>query len=109
MAGLSPNMKTKKGRVLTGFVNTTPVVTITGGSAAVTAGAAEAGYTATALDTESGDIRGTLTWTSDLDGLLGNGDNATLTFTTVGSHVLTARAVDSAGDYDTDTLAVTVS
>ena len=84
--GLSPNMKTKKGRVLTGFVNATPALSITGGSATPTVDVPEAGYTVTATDTESGDISGTTTWTSDVDGLLGTGSPATLTFLTTGAN-----------------------
>jgi len=51
-----------------------------------------------ATDPEDGELPGSaLTWTSDVDGLLGNGASLTVPSLTVGSHLITLVALDGAG------------
>ena len=46
-------------------------------------------FTATATDTEDGDLAASLTWTSDLDGAIGSGGTFNTTALTVGTHIIT--------------------
>ncbi|MEM8704840.1 MAG: hypothetical protein AAGE98_00170 [Actinomycetota bacterium] len=50
-----------------------------------------------------------VTWRSDLDGDVGTGERITLTDLRVGRHVMTAVAVDAAGNEATSSLRVTIS
>ena len=63
--GLAPVQKLKKGRALVGFPNAGPTVVITGQPAAPAAGAPTAGYTATAVDPQQGDLSAGLIWIGD--------------------------------------------
>lgn len=51
----------------------------------------------TASDNGDGDVSDTLVWTSDRDGLLGNGQTFTISTLSVGTHVITATAEDDSG------------
>jgi endonuclease/exonuclease/phosphatase family metal-dependent hydrolase len=88
--------------------NTAPTAAITSpaGGTHVDEGTAVS-FSGTAQDLEDGDLAASLTWSSDLDGPLGQGSslNAVLT---VGAHVITASVTDSGGLSDADTIVVTV-
>lgn len=76
-------------------INAAPVVAITQPLDSVTIDVTEAvTLTATATDTEEGDLTSGLTWSSSIDGALGTGNNLVANLT-VGSHVLTATVTDS--------------
>lgn len=64
-------------------------------------------FTGTADDYEDGDLSGLLSWSSDVNGLLGGGasQNASLSD---GMHVVTASAEDSGNLIGTDSITVTV-
>jgi YD repeat-containing protein len=51
----------------------------------------------TASDPESGDIRASIQWSSDLDGALGTGSSRTITNLRVGDHTIKALIADGAG------------
>lgn len=60
----------------------------------------EVEFTCEALDEEEGVIGGeSITWESDLDGLLGNGASILINDLSLGAHTITVTAVDSEGAY----------
>ncbi|NNE84044.1 MAG: hypothetical protein HKN28_08750 [Alphaproteobacteria bacterium] len=59
-------------------------------------------------DDEDGDLKGSLTWTSDLVGPIGNGANPSAVLT-LGTHTVTASVDDSAAQTGDDSITVTVS
>lgn len=106
MPGLAPAQKAKKGRFGPG--GTLPSVSASGPSSA-TAGVGVA-FSGSASDATDGDLTASMTWTSDLDGALGTGGSPTLTFTTVGTHVVTVEATaPTGGQVATETLTVEVA
>ncbi|MCC6847328.1 MAG: phytase [Deltaproteobacteria bacterium] len=66
-------------------------------------------FTATATDSEEGDVGAAITWTSDRDGVLGHGSSIAPTALTLGAHVVTAVAHDSAGNIAMATVTITVA
>jgi len=90
--------------------NTPPVVTITspadGSSSIETESLA---FSATAADLEDGDLAGSLSWVSNLDGAIGNGATFPLTTLSVGSHTITASVTDSHDAPGQATISVTVN
>ncbi len=66
-------------------------------------------FTGTANDLEDGDLTASLTWTSDLDGVIGTGATFGTTTLSVGVHVVTASVTDSGLLVGTDTVTVTVN
>ncbi|WP_105188920.1 S8 family serine peptidase [Pseudoalteromonas sp. T1lg48] len=54
-------------------------------------------FSANASDTEDGDLTSTVVWTSNVDGVIGNGASFTKSDLSVGDHVVTASVTDSAG------------
>lgn len=65
---------------------------------------------ATATDVEDGNVTGTITWTSDLDGPIpGNGGSVSTTALSVGIHRLTATAIDSGFQLGSASLRIAVS
>ncbi len=65
------------------------------------------GFLGSATDPEDGDLTSTMTWESTLDGGIGTGGEFLRTLS-VGSHTITARATDSGGQEDTDSIGLTV-
>jgi hypothetical protein len=65
--------------------------------------------TASATDTEDGDLGTTITWTSDLDGPLGTGSPFSTAGLRSGTHVLTASVSDSHGKGASDRITVVVN
>jgi hypothetical protein len=64
--------------------------------------------TATATDTEDGNIAANITWDSTIDDAIGIGASISPTFS-VGTHTITATIEDSNGAVDTDTITLIVS
>lgn len=64
-------------------------------------------FTATASDTEDGDLTGSVAWASDVDGALGTGPSVEAVLS-VGTHTVTAAVTDSHGQSAEDEVTVTV-
>jgi hypothetical protein len=84
-----------------------PVVTITAPADSSTQGS-PVNFTATATDTEDGNIAANVVWTSDLDGSLGTGASINVSLST-GTHEITATVTDSDTNSDNDSITLTVS
>ncbi len=87
--------------------NTTPQVTIDSpidGEIFNTTNVILAG---SALDEEDGDLSATISWSSDIDGNLGVGNNLSVSLTP-GPHAITAAVIDSGGKVSTSTVNITV-
>ncbi|UCH26472.1 MAG: S8 family serine peptidase [Trueperaceae bacterium] len=65
-------------------------------------------FTGTADDTEDGDISGSISWSSDIEGGLGSGASVTATLN-VGTHTITASVTDSGSMSGFDSITVTVN
>lgn len=90
--------------------NAPPAVTITSpASNAQLIFGAPVTFAATAQDPEDGSVAASLTWTSDLEGALGNGASITVNNLRAGTHVVTATATDSRGLTASATITVTVT
>jgi hypothetical protein len=66
-------------------------------------------FAATATDLQDGDVSASLVWESDVDGVIGSGASFSSSSLSVGHHVVTVTAVDSQGNQDSATLALTVN
>ncbi len=89
---------------------TAPAVTITGPSDGSSFNAGDSiSFTGTAIDTEDGDLSGSLSWQSDRDGPLGTGGSITVPLSTGGAHTITATATDSGGLTGTDQIGITIN
>ena len=66
-------------------------------------------FSATASDSEDGDLSSDLSWSSSLDGNLGQGASVQTSTLSLGTHVITATVTDSADNSDSDTVNVTIS
>ena len=90
--------------------NTAPTVTIT---APVNGSSSDEGvsigFAGTANDSEDGDISANLTWTSDLDSIIGSGASFSTSTLSVGAHTITASVTDSGGLPGNDGITVTVN
>ncbi len=65
-------------------------------------------FSATASDTEDGDLTGSIAWTSSVDGAIGTGGSFSKVLS-VGIHVITASVTDSKGQTASDSVTVTVN
>ncbi|MDH3300269.1 MAG: S8 family serine peptidase [Acidimicrobiia bacterium] len=65
-------------------------------------------FAGTASDNEDGNISAGLSWTSDLDGLIGGGAGFEATLSD-GTHTVTASVTDSGGNTSSDSVTVTVT
>lgn len=65
-------------------------------------------FSSSASDKEDGDLNSSITWTSSLSGVLGNGSSIR-TVLSSGSHTITARATDSKGKTGQTTKVISVS
>ena len=90
-------------------VDTPPSLTINSpaSSAAVTLGSSLA-LSGTANDTEDGNISHLITWSSNLEGVIGNGANRSWTPSVAGLHTLTASVTDSSSNSGSAITTVTV-
>ena len=61
----------------------------------------------TASDMEDGDLTGSISWTSDRDGSIGNGGTISPTLSG-GTHIITASITDSDGVTETDSITINV-
>ncbi|MEM7481793.1 MAG: M36 family metallopeptidase [Acidobacteriota bacterium] len=66
-------------------------------------------FTGTATDTEDGTLTGSLSWSSNLDGVIGAGGSFSTSSLSVGAHTVTASVTDSGGATGSDTVSVTVN
>ena len=66
-------------------------------------------FDASATDNEDGNLSGSINWSSDIDGQFGNGATVSLSTLSVGSHIVTAAATDSADNTGSDQVTVTVT
>ncbi len=64
-------------------------------------------FTGTGTDPDGGST--TLSWSSDVNGLLGTGSSITVTDLSVGEHEITLTVTDSSGLTDTDTITIFVA
>lgn len=88
-------------------INTPPVVVITSPATSTTT-TSPVNLVATATDTEDGDLGGSVTWTSDVDGAIGTGNNINVPLT-VGTHTITASVTDSASASNSNSITLTIS
>ncbi len=89
--------------------NDAPLITITGpANNTNVASGANINFTATASDTEDGNIASNITWTSSIDNVIGNGASLNTTSLSNGDHVITASITDSDGITRTDTINISV-
>ncbi|TDI64454.1 MAG: hypothetical protein E2O88_11360, partial [Bacteroidetes bacterium] len=87
--------------------DTPPVVTVTSPADPTTeVEGTSITFTATATDVEEGDLAGSLSWDSDLDGNIGNGGSFNTTALSVGTHVITASVTDGGGLPGSDVITV---
>jgi hypothetical protein len=89
--------------------NTAPVLTITSPAdgLAVDEGTAIS-FSATALDTEEGNLSGSIGWSSSLDGFLHTGAEFTRSDLSAGAHTITASVTDAGGLIGTASISLTV-
>lgn len=91
-------------------VNQAPVVTITspadGASFPVGTGIT---FTGSAIDAEDGELTGSLTWTSSLDGPIGTGGSISTDTLRNGTHTITASVTDSEGMPGTARITITIT
>lgn len=66
-------------------------------------------FSGSALDVEDGDSTSTLKWTSSINGSIGKGAIFSKSSLSVGTHVITATATDSAGKTGTASITITIN
>lgn len=66
-------------------------------------------FTASATDTEDGDLSSTIRWSSDQDGALGTGADLNTDTLSTGTHTITATVTDSGGLGDTATITIHIT
>ncbi len=95
---MDSNGATGQAQIAVTITPTPPVVTITAPAAGATVFAGNpVTFTGTAADATDGNLAASLTWLSDRDGSIGVGASITTSALTVGTHQITARALDSGG------------
>jgi len=113
MPGMSARIKVKKGRKLNNWPEDAPTINIDTATGSVANGVTSTAFTATATDTEDGDISANVVWTTVADGNVqtgGTGGAPELEFTTVANgQTLTASITDSWGQTTIDTVLVDVT
>ncbi len=77
--------------------NTPPVVLITSPTPNTSTVGDTVIFTASATDSEDGDISADLIWTSDRDGAMGSGSSISISTLTIGNHLVTASVQDRHG------------
>ena len=66
-------------------------------------------FTGSANDHDDGDLTANLSWSSNIDGVIGNGGSFSTAALSSGAHVITAQVTDSGGAPASDTIALTVN
>jgi VCBS repeat-containing protein len=90
-------------------VNDAPVVTITTPTNGATFNQGESiNFSGNAIDVEEGELTANLTWSSDLDGLIGSSGSFSTTLSN-GTHTITASVSDSTGLEGSTQIVITVS
>ena len=90
--------------------NQPPTVTITSPSNGSTFTEGNSiSFGATATDPEDGDVSDSLVWSSNIDGQIGTGSSFSTTALSVGSHTITAMAMDAHGLPGSDMISITVN
>jgi len=93
-----------------GVSNNAPVVTITGPVVTSYDVGDSITFTGTAIDAgEDGDISGSLSWTSSINGSIGSGASFSTSALSAGVHTITASVTDSGGLLGSDSITVTVN
>ncbi len=91
-------------------VNAPPVLHITGPvNGALVVPGQPVVFTATATDTEDGNLAAAVTWTSSIDGALGAGAPLSTAALHSGTHTVTASVTDAGGRTASDTVTVVVN
>ena len=90
--------------------NTAPTVSITSpaNGASSTVGQSIT-FVGTATDTQDGNISGTISWASSLDGAIGSGGTFSTSALTIGSHTITASVTDSGNLPGSASISITVN
>lgn len=65
-------------------------------------------FTARANDAEEGDLRSSVSWDSNIDGVLGTGSPLTTSTLSPGTHIITASVNDLADNFGSDWIEITV-
>jgi len=66
-------------------------------------------FAGSASDTEDGDLTGSLTWTSSIDGSIGTGASFSTTTLSLGTHTISAQTTDSNSDVGADSIVIHVT
>jgi M6 family metalloprotease-like protein len=89
--------------------NTPPQVTITSPANGSTSTDGDSvSFAGTATDAEDGDLAASIQWTSDFDGVIGNGASFNTDALSVNTHTITAQVTDSGSLSDSDTITITI-
>jgi hypothetical protein len=90
-------------------INQAPAITIhSPSSGSIFDNDATTNFTGSAYDSEDGDLSYIMTWSSNIDGALGSGDNVSASLSS-GNHMITAAVTDSEGLVQTQQISVTVN
>ena len=96
------------GHITSATPNNAPVVTITAPSdGSIFASGSIIAFAGTASDTEDGDLTGSLTWISNIDGAIGTGGSFSVSLSD-GVHTITASVTDSGGKASSSSISITV-
>jgi hypothetical protein len=91
-------------------VDSIPVVTIDAPADGATfAAGATVNLSATATDAEEGDLTAQISWSSSVDGALGNGGGLAVDTLSAGTHTITASVTDAGGQTGSDQITVTIT
>ncbi|MEM9593333.1 MAG: hypothetical protein AAGD06_03680, partial [Acidobacteriota bacterium] len=89
--------------------NDAPVVTISAPADGTVANIGDSvSFAGGATDTEDGNLTGSLSWSSSLDGAIGTGGSFSTSVLSQGAHTITASVTDSGGTSGSDSITVTV-
>ncbi len=90
--------------------NTAPSVSISAPANGSSFGSgANVTFTGSATDAEDGDLSSSISWSSSLDGALGNGASISTSGLSNGTHVITASVTDNGGLSASDSISVTIT
>ena len=90
--------------------NTAPSVTIASPADGASFQEGDAiGFSASASDTEDGDLSASIAWSSDKDGSIGSGASLSLSTLSANAHVITAAVTDSGSLSGSDSISITVN
>ncbi|MGA0266526.1 MAG: Ig-like domain-containing protein, partial [Lysobacterales bacterium] len=90
--------------------NTAPSVTIASPADGASFQEGDAiGFSASASDTEDGDLSASIAWSSDKDGSIGSGASLNLSTLSANAHVITAAVTDSGSLSGSDSISITVN